>query len=161
VRRLSIPMKVAGAVLGMAVLFGMAGMVRKRMKQAPSLARAKAASLTASEPSCTGISSSPSAGQLPSQLNPDAHFVTLSWKAAVPASNSPRDAIKGYYVYRSLTSHAYPESARISKSPLRGTHCIDANVEPRKTYFYIVKSVTGGEEQSASSIEIRAVVPSP
>jgi hypothetical protein len=160
-RRLSIPIKVAGAVLVAAVLLGIAGMVRNRMKQAPSPAVAKAAPLTAGEPSCTGISSGTSAGQSPSQLNPDPHYVTLSWKAAVPASNSPQDVIKGYYVYRSLTSHAYPETARISEAPLRGTRCIDTNVEPRKTYFYVVKSVTERGKQSASSIEIRAVVPSP
>ncbi len=160
-RRLSIPIKVAGAILVAALLLSIAGMVRNRMKQSPSLPRTEAASLTAGEPSCTGTSSSSSAGQSPSHLNPDAHFVTLSWKAAVPASNSPQNAIKGYYVYRSLTSHAYPESARISEALLPETRCIDTDVETRKTYFYVVRSVTKSGKQSASSIEIRAVVPSP
>jgi hypothetical protein len=160
-RRLSNPIKVAGAILGAAILLGLAGTARNWMKQPPSLAGAKATPMTAGEPSCTGISPTPSAGQSLSQLNPDPHFVTLSWKAAVPASNSRQDAIKGYHVYRSLTSHAYPESARISEALLRGTRCIDTNVEPRKIYYYVVKSITADGKQSAASIEIRAIVPSP
>jgi hypothetical protein len=158
-RRLSVQVKIAGAVLVAAMLLSIAGMVRNRMQPVPSPAGAKAASLTPGEPLCTGISFNPSAGQS-SQLNPDLHFVTLSWKAAVSASNSRRDAIKGYYVYRSLTSHTYPESARISESLLTGTRCTDTDIEPRKTYYYVVKSVTESGKQSASSIEIRAVVPS-
>jgi hypothetical protein len=159
--RLTIPIKVASAALGAALLLGVAGLMRNKMNRAPSPASTKVTPLTAGQPSCTGISSSASAGQSSSQLNPDPHFVTLSWKAAVPASNSPWDAIKGYYVYRSLTSHTYPENARISEAPLPGTRCIDTDVEPRKTYFYVVKSVTESGKQSPSSIEIRAVVPSP
>jgi hypothetical protein len=157
-RRLSSPIKVAGVVLGAAVLLGITGVVKNWMNQAPTVADAQAAPLAAGEPLCTGISFS---SQPPSQLKPDPHFVTLSWKAAVPASNSPQDAIKGYYVYRSLTSHASSESSRISEAPLRGTRCSDTDVEPRKAYYYTVKSVTEGGKQSASSIEIRAVVPSP
>jgi len=87
--------------------------------------------------------------------------VTLSWNAVVPASSAPRDAIKGYNVYRSLTSHTYSESNRISGSPLQGTQCVDATVGPRKTYFYVVKAVTQGGEQSGSSAEIKAEVPFP
>jgi hypothetical protein len=87
--------------------------------------------------------------------------VTLSWNATVPASNSSRDAIKGYHVYRSQTPHTYGASNRISDSPLPGTRCVDTNVEPGKTYFYVVKTVTEGGKQSGSSIEIKAVVPFP
>jgi hypothetical protein len=87
--------------------------------------------------------------------------VTLSWNAAVPATTSPLDAIKGYYVYRSFTSHRYRERDRISNSVVPGTRCIDTNVEPRKTYFYVVKAVTAGGKQSKSSLEIRAAVPFP
>jgi len=64
-------------------------------------------------------------------------------------------------VYRSQKPHMYDESNRISDSTLRGTRCVDTNVEPRKTYFYVVKAVTEGGKQSGSSIEIKAVVPSP
>ncbi len=87
--------------------------------------------------------------------------MTLSWNATAPASNSPKDAIKGYYVYRSLTSKTYTESNRISESPVHGTRCVDITVEPRKTYFYVVKALTEGGTLSGSSSEIRAVVPFP
>lgn len=110
-------------------------------------------------PACNG--SGLSAGRAASRVNPHPHYVTLSWNAAVPASKSPRDAIKGYYVYRSLTSQTYGESNRISETPVIGTRCIDVNVEAQTTYFYVVRAVTEGGKQSGSSLEIKAAVPFP
>jgi hypothetical protein len=147
---------VAGAVVA-AVLFAAAGGVGQAAR---TTGNSEPASQTAILP-CSGTLSSSSPGQTPASANSPSHSVTLTWNAAVPASTPPRDAIKGYYVYRSLTSHQYGEGDRMNHAPLRATQCVDATVEPRKTYFYVVKSVTEGGRQSDSSAEIKAVVPFP
>jgi hypothetical protein len=127
-------------------------------RQTSSPAETKAAQ-PADVPACngTGLSSA----SAPSRTNPHPHSVTLSWNAAVPASKSPQDAIKGYYVYRSPASQTYPDGTRISQTPVSGTRCIDTNVEARTTYFYVVRAVTEGGRQSGSSLEIKATVPFP
>jgi len=89
------------------------------------------------------------------------HSVTLSWATSVPVSNSPRDAIKGYYVYRSQRSQTYADHNRLNSVPLMGTRCLDPAVEPRATYYYVVKAVAEGGAQSAASKEIKAVIPFP
>jgi hypothetical protein len=161
----SLPIRVWGVVLGVIVLLTMNGMgqAKSQATQASSLEDTNAVPQTqpADIPLCTGSSSGRPAGHVLAQVGAHPHSVTLSWNAAVPTSNSPRDAIKGYDVYRSLTSHTYAESNRISESALRGTRCVDTTVEPRKTYFYVVKAVTESGKQSGSSIEIKAVVPFP
>jgi hypothetical protein len=141
------------------IFLPMSAMGQVKATQAPSPADAKPR--PEDTPLCSGAPAGSSAGRTPLSVNPRPHSVTLSWKAAVPASTSARDAIKGYYVYRSLTSQTYAESNRISESPLRGNHCVDITVESQKTYFYTVKAVTENGEQSGSSIEIKAIVPSP
>ncbi len=159
---MSTPIKLVVAILGLALVPGVVCgiMFRNRSKQAASAGVSNIAPRAADAPSCSGISR-PSPGQAPAYATRPQHSVTLSWNSAVPASRSPRDAIKGYYVYRSLASRNYAESSRISESPLAGTRCVDSTVEPQKTYFYVVKAVTEGGTQSGSSVEVRAVVPSP
>jgi hypothetical protein len=100
-------------------------------------------------------------GLAPQGLAPPAHFVTLSWNAAVPASKSPLDAIRGYYVYRSSASRNYTERERMNPLPLRAVRCVDTSVEPRKTYFYVVKAVSAGGKQSRASAEIKVTIPAP
>jgi hypothetical protein len=161
--------KIPGAVLGMVVFLtsGGIGQDKSQAAQNPGTGGARTALQPQTEdiPLCNGSSAGTSAGMSAGRgsapVNPHPHSVTLSWNAAVPTSSSPRDAIKGYYVYRSLKPHMYAESNRISDLPLRGTRCVDTNVEPRKTYFYVVKTVTEGGTKSGSSIEIKAEVPSP
>jgi hypothetical protein len=160
-RRLWIQIKVPGAVLGVVVFLTSSGIGQTGNQATPGMGAAKTAPQPENFPLCNGATSGSSTGHAPSQVSPHPHSVTLSWNAAIPASNSPQDAIRGYYVYRSRTSHTYAESNKISDSLLRGTQCIDTNVEPRKTYFYVVKAVTEGGKQSGSSIEIKAVVPFP
>lgn len=157
---MSTPVKFAVAALGVALLMGVGITLRNQSKQAPGARLANIAPRAADGPSCTGVVRS-STGAAPPEATRPPHSVTLSWHAAVPASSSPRDAIKGYYVYRSLTSRNYAETSRISEFPVAGTRCVDTTVEPQKTYFYVVKAVTESGTQSGSSIEIRAVVPSP
>jgi hypothetical protein len=157
----TIPIKFAVAVLGVASLPGIAIMLGDQTQHAPNPGASTVAPPAGDAPPCSGASSRPSPGKAPSDASRHPHSVTLSWNATVPASNSPKDAIKGYYVYRSLTSKTYAESNRISESPVHGTRCVDPTVEPRKTYFYVVKTLTEGGKLSGSSIEIRAVVPFP
>jgi hypothetical protein len=161
-RKLATPIEVSGAVLGLALFLTLsgAGQVKNNAPQTQSLGGITTEPPPADVPPCNGASGS-SHGHSHSQGRQHSHSVTLSWKAAVPKSNSPQDSIKGYYVYRSLTSQKYAESNRISELPVQGTRCVDATIEPRKTYFYVVKAVTEGGEQSNSSIEIKAVVPFP
>jgi hypothetical protein len=164
-RRLAEQFRIPGAVLAMAVLLTSSSMGQNKNQgtqvATPGVARTAQQLQPGDIPSCNGASSASSVAHGPSQVNPKPHSVTLSWNAAASSSNSPRDAIKGYYVYRSLTSHKYTESNRISDAPVQGTKCVDTNVEPRKTYFYVVKAVTDGGKQSGASLEIKAVVPFP
>jgi hypothetical protein len=162
-RRLSIRVRFSVVVLGIVVFLPMLGLCQAKntATQTPSAEAAKAVPQPSNVPRCNGVSSGPSAGHADSHGNPHPHFVTLSWNAVSPASSSPRDLIKGYYVYRSLVSHTYTEADRITASPLPGTRCVDTSVEPRRTYFYVVRAVTDGGTQSGSSIEIKAVVPFP
>ena len=112
-------------------------------------------------PPCTSALSSSSAGRAPSQVNPRAHSVTLSWKASVPQSSSKPDAIQGYNVYRSLKSNNYNDHNRINSKPVAGTQCVDMAVEPRNIYFYVVKAVAVSGRESGSSNEARAPIPFP
>jgi hypothetical protein len=157
-RSLSIRGKVSQAVLAV-VLF--LSVISGDHAQNASTGTAKAPPRTEDIPLCNGRSLGGSEGHARSTANPHAHVVTLSWKAAVPKSNSPQEAIQGYYVYRRLTSQTYAESNRISESPVRATQCADTTVDPQKTYFYVVKAVTVGGKQSSASAEIKAVVPFP
>lgn len=159
---LSIRVKISTAFLAAVVFLPVIcpGQVTNKATPTPSTESAKTTQ-PGDKQLCSGASSGAIAGHAPSQGKLHPHFVTLSWNAALPVSNSPQDAIKGYYVYRSRTSHTYAEVNRISKSLVQGTQCVDTTVEPQKTYFYVVKAVTEGGEQSGSSIEIKAIVPSP
>jgi hypothetical protein len=89
------------------------------------------------------------------------HSVTLSWKASVPVSKSPQDAVKGYYIYRSPTSLKHTLSYRMNAQPIVGTGCMDRAVEANTTYFYSVRALSHGGAQSIFSQEVKAVVPSP
>ena len=128
-------------------------------KPVASVEGAKAAVQADSIPSC---SSPPSGDRVAApQAGANPHSVTLSWKASAPASSEPGDSIKGYDVYRSKTPKDYPDSTRINSTPLTGTQCVDTTVEPRATYYYVVKAVTKSGAQSVVSQEIKAVIPFP
>lgn len=118
--------------------------------------RKEKASQIANIPSCAGPNSTPS--RAPDRTK--THSVTLSWNASNPRSNTPRDAIRGYYVYRSLSSHTYTEISRLNALPLAGTRCIDSTVELNGTYFYVVKAVSVGGTRSDFSAQVSVVIPS-
>jgi hypothetical protein len=157
----SMPLKIAAVALVVVLLVSIAIVLSRKASQSPVVGGANAALQPVDALSCTGVSSPTSTGQAQLEANPHPHSVSLSWNPTVPASSSPRDAVQGYYVYRSLTSHTYSEGDRISRTPLPTTHCVDTTVEPQRTYFYVVKALTTGGTQSGSSAEIKAVVPSP
>ena len=95
------------------------------------------------------------------QHRPSHHSVTLSWKASVPVSKSPQDAVKGYYVYRSRTSRKHTLRDQMNAQPITGTGCVDRAGKPHTTYFYSVRAVSQGGAQSVFSHEAKAVVPFP
>jgi hypothetical protein len=95
------------------------------------------------------------------QHRPSHHSVTLSWKASVPVSKSPQDAVKGYYVYRSRTSHKHTLGDRMNAQPIAETGCVDRAVKPHTTYFYSVRALSQGGAQSVFSHEVKAFVPLP
>jgi hypothetical protein len=155
------PVKVLPIVLGilMLVIVSGVGRIRNQAAEKAGPTGAGGSPQPTEIPPCSGDTSKVSLASV--QGKPHPHSVTLSWKPAVATSNLPHDAIQGYYVYRSLASQSYTEGNRMSESPLRVTQCVDTAVEPRKTYYYVVKAVTGGGKRSAFSTEIKAVIPFP
>lgn len=86
------------------------------------------------------------------------HAVVLAWKASVPASSAPADAIKGYIVQRS-TQPNDRGAAPIHTGVVPGTSCTDDLVENGQTYFYVVRAVTQSGRTSGPSNEAKAVIP--
>lgn len=87
------------------------------------------------------------------------HSVKLSWGRSRPATNLARDAVVGYYVYRSAVSHD-PKPQRINSKPWADTTYTDPEVEPGKTYFYVARGVTAKGVESGPSNEVKVVMPS-
>jgi len=160
--RSAIPTTTLGAALGviLSLTISCTRESKNQATRAPDQEMAGATPQRAEIPLCTGSPSTKPGGDAPVQAT-HPHSVTLSWNAPLPKSYSPQDAINGYYVYRSVQSHIYAESNRISRSVLPGTRCVDTAIEPQKTYFYVVKAVTQGGKLSDFSSEVKAVVPSP
>jgi hypothetical protein len=102
----------------------------------------------------SNVSTAPSGPSTPSSKP---HGVTLSWKASVPASNSPADAIKGYNVYRREPGKEYE---KINGALIQGTSCVDDLVKTGQTYYYETKAVSANGSVSKPSPEVKAVIPS-
>jgi hypothetical protein len=154
------PVRISGMLLGVCTALTVSAISQISAPTQASSSLAPVAGHPEAIPSCSGSTPGPSAAHA-AQASPAPHSVTLSWKASIPASKSQPDAIQGYYVYRSLKSQTYPESSRISFSPVLGTVCVDTTVEPRTTYYYVVKAVSQTGTKSGLSNETKAVVPSP
>jgi len=86
------------------------------------------------------------------------HTVKLSWGASVPATKAPRDAVIGYNVYRSETSHDR-NPKRLNSKPWPNTTYTDAEVEAGKVYFYVTRGVTAQGVESRGSNEVRVEMP--
>jgi hypothetical protein len=163
VRQVSVLAKIVIPVVGLVVILAIWHIARVSGPNAPtaSAAPAQLKPQIISIPLCSGeppaaspIRQAPAAGST-------RHSVTLSWNPSLPVSNSPNDAIKGYYVYRSQSPETYTDGNRINSLPLVGTQCLDNAVEPRATYYYVVKAVAKSGAQSVVSREIKAVIPFP
>ena len=90
---------------------------------------------------------------------PTSHSITLSWNASVPESTAARDAVKGYYVYRSVVSETFSESNRMNTNPMPGTRCVDRDVAPKGTYHYKVKALAENGARSGYSQQVTAIIP--
>lgn len=154
----STQMRLAGAVLGAAVLL-VAVLVARNTGQ--KRFHTDATPPAEDVPACSGALPHSKNSQPSSGADGHPHSVILSWNAAVPVSALSRDAIQGYHVYRSAAPGIYGETNRISAFPVQGTRCLDATVEPQKTYYYAVKAVSQNGTRSKPSAEIRVVVPTP
>jgi hypothetical protein len=156
-KKLLIPSGIFVAVLAVAAIMG-----NRDPASNPSIATLRTLPVKAQPvPSCSGNFPASPLGQPPPHSEANRHSVTLVWKSSSPASMSPKDAIKGYFVYRSQVSQAYTDGDRLNSLPLVGTRCSDATVQPRTTYYYVVKAVTESGVQSVVSKEIKAVIPFP
>jgi hypothetical protein len=86
------------------------------------------------------------------------HGITLSWDASVPATQSPRDAVVGYVVYRSTKPHDSAAKV-ITTRPVTGTSCVDARVEAGKIYYYTIRAMNASGALGKPSQEIRVQLP--
>lgn len=84
--------------------------------------------------------------------------VTLTWKASASVNKPSSDPVFGYYVYRSLKSQDR-QAKRLNATPIEETTFVDDRVEPGKTYFYSVRTVTKRGVKSVLSTEVQAVIP--
>jgi hypothetical protein len=89
---------------------------------------------------------------------PDAPTVLLSWNASVPASPQMRDGVIGYIVYRSGKSHDR-KALPINTNRLIDTSCIDSQVQPDRTYYYVTRAVSASGALSGPSNEVRVQIP--
>jgi len=105
-------------------------------------------------------SNSPAGLSAKSAPVPGGHSVKLSWKASVPASNSPLDAITGYNVYRSKQADM-PLTAENKVKSLNGpiTSYIDTDVNPGETWHYVATAVSARGKESDRSNEVTITIP--
>jgi hypothetical protein len=111
---------------------------------------------------CGPAAPNSSAGQ-PSLPSPTMrHKVTLSWNPTAPVTNSSRDTIIGYNVYRKTTAgSSYDDKNKVNSAPLLGTKCVDILVEAGQTYFYVTKAISASGAVSSPSNEVKTVIPDP
>lgn len=86
------------------------------------------------------------------------HSVLLSWNASVPATTLSRDAVIGYIVYRSHKAHD-AKASPINIQRLMSTSCVDMQIQPGETYFYVTRAVSASGALSGPSNEIRVQIP--
>lgn len=79
--------------------------------------------------------------------------ILLKWKASVPASSSPHDAVKGYYVYRRLPKAIY--AGPLNRILIEGTTCTDELVQPGETYYYTTRAVSKADQYSKPAKEVK------
>jgi hypothetical protein len=89
---------------------------------------------------------------------PAAHVVRLSWNASRPASKAAPDAIVGYIVYRSTTSHDRAAKPVTSEKVISTTYA-DSAVESGKTYYYVTRAVSASGKLSGPSTELSVRIP--
>jgi hypothetical protein len=83
----------------------------------------------------------------------NSHSVALNWNASV----SP--GVAGYNIYRGTVSGG--PYTKVNSSVVAGLSFTDTSVAGGQTYYYVATAVDGGNNESAFSMEIPAVVPTP
>jgi len=80
---------------------------------------------------------------------PSPPSVKLTWKASVPKSKSPRDAIAGYNIYRSESPNVKCTAAnKIASVGGSVTSYTDSHVQAGKKYFYVATAVAASTKES-------------
>ena len=109
---------------------------------------------------CASIAPNSSAGRQSLSSQTMRHKVTLSWNPSAPVTNSPRDAIIGYNVYRKTAAgSSYDDKNKMNSAPLTGTKCVDILLQAGQTYFYVTKAISASGAVSGPSNEAKAVIP--
>jgi hypothetical protein len=83
-----------------------------------------------------------------------AHTVVLNWAASATTGVT-------YNVFRATTSGGYTYTTPLNSALIAGTSFADCTVLSGQTYYYVVRTVDSGGNQSTSSNESLAVVPTP
>lgn len=136
-----------------------AAQVKPGLSATPSPAAATHQLVSQKQPSTTATS--PAACNAlgnTAAAHPGNHTVSLSWNASVPATSSSRDAVIGYIVYRSTKPHD-TKALPINIQRLVDTKCVDTQVVPGETYYYVTRAVSARGALSGPSNEVRVKVP--
>ncbi len=85
------------------------------------------------------------------KAQPGSHSVRLEWQA-------PRDSLPGYHVYRQKAGDQAMK--KITSQPVRQTSFIDAGLEPKVPFTYLVRAVgpRGGESEPTATVTAAATV---
>jgi hypothetical protein len=153
----SLRIMLAAAGVAASLVIGGVAQASGQSPPAPSQGGAKVVAMQDTPPCAS--SSSPNALHDPSKVSQSVHAVKLSWNPSIPRSNAQPDAIKGYYVYRNLTSNKYNDSNRMNSVPLVATSCVDTAVSYPLKYFYVVRAVAVSGMKSDPSNEVKAAIP--
>jgi hypothetical protein len=163
---LGVVIEIALAISGVAQVSGASGQPTRTLRHSmhsPGETRETATQPKVEETQlCSSTAPNSSAGQqsLPSPTM--RHKVTLSWNPSAPVTNSPRDTIIGYNVYRKTTAgSSYDDKNKVNSAPLLGTKCVDILVEAGQTYFYVTKAISASGAVSSPSNEAKTVIPDP
>jgi len=83
--------------------------------------------------------------------------VILSWRASAPA-DPKHAAAAGYCIYRGVKQKDL-SPVLVNNIPFPGTSCVDDLVVNDKTYYYVVRAISGQGVTSIVSNEAPAKIP--
>jgi fibronectin type 3 domain-containing protein len=83
-------------------------------------------------------------------FNPPFARMALSWTGAVTG-------VTGYNAYASTVSGG--PFVKMTSAPLTSPSYTDTNLQPDRTYYYVVTALNASDQESAYSSEVTAIVP--